>query len=97
MGANPSMGNCFDGYGYFTSVGLLLIGLLLWILSGVKAAELSISRKLIFVIATMLLAGALLMNLFLFPFCSNYIIDKWSAKFCCTNFLFSKRIVMTLF
>src|ERR1700745_3219202 len=53
MGANRSMGEFYDGFGYASTISLLLIAVLLWIVSGELASR-SLAKKMILTLAVIL-------------------------------------------
>ena len=68
MGTVRSMGDYFNGFGYATSIGLALMGVLLWMLSGSSKENVGLSSKLLAVLAVSLFVWSLDEFIFFFPF-----------------------------
>ncbi|MBS1525702.1 MAG: hypothetical protein JST19_08640 [Bacteroidetes bacterium] len=67
MGANRNIGEFYDGFGYASSIALLLIALTLWIVAGELASR-SLAKKLILTLSLILLLWGIDEIIFFFPF-----------------------------
>jgi hypothetical protein len=72
MGATRSMGDYYDGYGYASTLALLLIAVILWIASGLEPQNIALTRKMLIVIAVVLLAWGIVELTFFFPFAAAF-------------------------
>ena len=68
MGTSRNMGEYYDGFGYASSIALILIAVLLWIVSGELSSNLSLAKKVIVVLSFVLLAWAIDEAIYFFPF-----------------------------
>ena len=68
MGTSRNMGNYYDGFGYASSIALILIAVLLWIISGELLTNPSLAKKAIVVISLALLLWATDELVYFFPF-----------------------------
>ena len=71
MGTSRNMGEYYDGFGYATSITLVLIAVLLWILSGEILTSPSLAKKVILVISCSLLVWAADEVIYFFPFAAS--------------------------
>ena len=67
MGAERSMGDSMDGYGWAMSIALLLIASILWFASGALSQNASFVRKLVIAISICLFMWSLDEFIFFFP------------------------------
>jgi hypothetical protein len=71
MGTSRNMGEYYDGFGYASSIALILIAVLLWIVSGELSANPSLAKKVIIVISFSLLVWATDELIYFFPFAAG--------------------------
>jgi len=71
MGTSRNMGEYYDGFGYATSITLVLIAVLLWILSGELLTSPSLAKKAILVVSCTLLLWATDEVIYFFPFSAS--------------------------
>jgi hypothetical protein len=81
MGVMRSMGNYFDGYGYATTVFLLLVAVVSWIVSGELAGSPSLSKKIVFCLSQSLLAMGILEIIYFFPFAAGITLLATACSF----------------
>ena len=79
MGANRSMGEFYDGFGYASTIALLLIAVSLWIVSGELASR-ALAKKMILTLAVILAFWGLDEIIFFFPFATSI---SWLSAICC--------------
>jgi hypothetical protein len=71
MGTSRNIGNYYDGFGYASSVALVLIAVLLWIVSGELLINPSLAKKVILVISCALVLWATDELIYFFPFATG--------------------------
>jgi hypothetical protein len=71
MGTSRNMGEYYDGFGYASSIALILIAVLLWIVSGELSSNPSLAKKVIIVISFSLLVWATDELIYFFPFAAG--------------------------
>ena len=71
MGTSRNMGNYYDGFGYASSIALILIAVLLWVVSGELLTNPSLAKKAIVVISFALLCWATDEVIYFFPFAAG--------------------------
>jgi hypothetical protein len=71
MGTSRNMGEYYDGFGYASSIALILIAVLFWIVSGELSAGPSLAKKVILVISCGLLLWATDEVIYFFPFAAS--------------------------
>jgi len=71
MGTSRNVGNYYDGFGYASSIALILIAVLLWIVSGELSANPTLAKKVIVVISFALLFWATDEAIYFFPFAAG--------------------------
>lgn len=74
MGAVHSMGDYYEGYGYASTLALLLIAAVLWIVSDAPAGSTDLVRKILLVTATVLLAWGIIELIYFFPFAASFTL-----------------------
>lgn len=79
MGTNRNMADYYDGFGYATSVALVLIAVSLWIVSGELASR-SLAKKMILTLAVILAFWGLDEIIYFFPFAASI---SWVSGLCC--------------
>jgi hypothetical protein len=79
MGANRSMGEFYDGFGYASTIAILLIAVSLWIVSGELASR-SLAKKMILTLAVILVFWGLDEIIYFFPFAASI---SWLSGICC--------------
>jgi hypothetical protein len=79
MGANRSMGEFYDGFGYASTIALLLITVSLWIVSGELASR-SLAKKMILTLAVILAFWGLDEIIYFFLFATSI---SWVSSLCC--------------
>lgn len=72
MGTTRSMGEYYDGYGFASTLALLLIAIVLWIVADVNEQNKAMSRKVIVIVSTILIAWGIDELLFFFPFAAAF-------------------------
>ncbi len=72
MGAVRSMSDYYDGYGWASTLALLLIAAILWIASGVKTESANLVKKILVVLSLILLAWGIDELIFFFPFAAAF-------------------------
>ena len=78
MGANRNMGEFYDGFGYATTIALLLIAVSLWIISGELGS--SLAKKLTLTFAVILALWGADEIIYFFPFAASI---SWLSAVCC--------------
>jgi len=71
MGTSRNVGEYYDGFGYASSIALILIAVLLWVVSGELSANPSLAKKVIVVISGALLIWATDELIYFFPFATG--------------------------
>jgi hypothetical protein len=71
MGATRSLGNYYDGFGYASSIALVLIAVLLWLVSDELSANTGLAKKVIMSIAFALLFWAVDECIYFFAFAAG--------------------------
>lgn len=71
MGTSRNMGQYYDGFGYCCSIGLFLIAILLWMVSGESSSNLSLARKIILGLSFGLLFWSIDEFIYFFPFAGS--------------------------
>jgi len=79
MGANRSMGEFYDGFGYASTIALALIAVSLWIVSGELAAR-SLAKKMILTLAVILVFWGIDEIIFFFAFAASISLV---SSLCC--------------
>jgi hypothetical protein len=72
MGAVHSLGEYYEGYGFASTLALLLIAAILWIASGVNMQNVNVVRKMLVVLSIVLLAWGIDELIFFFPFAAAF-------------------------
>jgi len=72
MGAERSMGEYYEGYGWAAALALLLIAAILWITAGHVTQNTIFAKKILVVISIILLAWGIDELLFFFPFAAAF-------------------------
>jgi len=72
MGAIHTVGEYYDGYGFATTLALLLIAAILWIASAVDTKNLAMVRKILVVMTVILFAWGVDELIFFFPFAAAF-------------------------
>jgi len=80
MGVSRNMGEFYDGFGYASSVALLLIATLLWFTSGELTSNTSLARKIVMILAFALFFWGLDELIYFFPFA---VTITWLSCLCC--------------
>jgi hypothetical protein len=86
MGANRNMGEFYDGFGYASSIALLLIAVTLWIVSGELAPGSTLARKIVITLTIILALWGIDEIIYFFPFAACISL---LACLCCFWSLFS--------
>jgi hypothetical protein len=91
MGTYRNMGNYYDGFGYASSIALLLIAVILWVVSGELVSKTMLAAKIMLVISFMLLLWGVDELIFFFPFAAAITL---TSSLCClwAFFRFVKRL-----
>ena len=71
MGASRSMGEYYDGFGYASTIALLLIAFTLWVTSGELTSNTSLAKKVIMILALGLLSWGADELIYFFPFAAG--------------------------
>jgi hypothetical protein len=71
MGTLRSMGAYYDGYGYASTIALLLIAMLLWVVSGAIPQYQGLVKKIVLIISIALFAWGIDELVFFFPFAAS--------------------------
>jgi len=84
MGAIHSLGDYYDGFGYASSIALLLIAVLLWMASGEVLVNNSLAKKMVLVLSYALLLWGIDEVIYFFPFAAGItfaacICSRWSV------------------
>ncbi len=89
MGANRNMGEFYDGFGYASSIALLLMAVSLWIVSGELGSR-SLAKKLMLTLAVILVLWGGDEIVYFFPFAAGI---SWLSSLCCfwAFFVFDKQ------
>jgi hypothetical protein len=74
MGANRSMSNTMDGYGFAAILALLLFSIILWVLSDSAVQNPRLVKKLLIPISIILLAWGIIELIFFFPFAASFTL-----------------------
>ena len=74
MGADRSMAEFYDGFGYASTIALLLIVFLLWIISGLTEKNPGVSVKILLPVLIFLVLFGLDELIFFFPFATALTI-----------------------
>lgn len=72
MGANRSMGEFYDGYGFACTLALLLIAIILWLVSNVTEGNKDFCKKITLTVSIILLAWGIDELIFFFPFAAAF-------------------------
>ena len=72
MGAQHSMGDYYEGYGWLSSIAMILIILLFWLLSSFKEWEGLVVKKVVLVLSLCLLAMGVVEFVFFFAFAAAF-------------------------
>jgi hypothetical protein len=67
MGANRNMADFYDGFGYASSIALVLIAVSLWIVSGETGSKSSLAKKMTLTLAVILVAWGVDEIIYFFP------------------------------
>ncbi len=81
MGTSRNMGEYYDGFGYASSIALLLIAFLLWVTSGELLSSTTLSRKIIMVLSFGLLFWGVDELIYFFPFAATITLLACSCCF----------------
>lgn len=76
MGAEKSMGDYYEGYGLASALMLLLIAVLLWVLSGVEAANAALGSKVLLPLALFLFLFGIMEWVYFFPFAASFSLTS---------------------
>jgi len=68
MGVNRNMGEFYDGFGYASTIALLLITVSLWIVSGELGSKSSLAKKMTLTLAIILALWGIDEIIYFFPF-----------------------------
>jgi len=71
MGTSRNMGEYYDGFGYASSIALILICLLLWFTSGELLSNTSLAKKVILILSFGLLLWGVDELIYFFPFAAT--------------------------
>ncbi len=71
LGTTRNMGEYYDGFGYASSIALIMIAVLLWVTAGGLSTNTSLAKKVIVVISVCLLAWATDELIYFFPFAAS--------------------------
>jgi len=74
MGAERSMGEYYDGYGFACTLALLLIVAILWITSSVTPHSIALVKNILVVLSFILLAWGIDELIFFFPFAAAFTL-----------------------
>ena len=85
MGTSRNMGEYYDGFGYASSIALLLIASLLWFTSGELLSSISLAKKVILILSFALLLWGVDELIYFFPFAASITL---LACLCCFWSLF---------
>src|SRR5258708_1593045 len=80
MGTSRNMGEYYDGFGYASSIALLLIGFLLWVTAGESTSNTTLSKKVILILSFGLLFWGADEIIYFFPFAASITL---LACLCC--------------
>lgn len=69
MGTERSMGDYYDGYGWGSTITLILLAAVLWILSG--ATDKALSPRIALTVGISLMAWCIMEFMFFFPFAAG--------------------------
>jgi len=72
MGATRSLGEFYDGYGWFAAIALLASGVLLWIVSDSAAESPVFSRRILIVLCLFLFAVGIEELIYFFAFAASF-------------------------
>jgi len=72
MGAERSMGEYYEGYGFACTLALLLIVAILWITSNVTPHSIALVKNILVVLSIILLAWGVDELIFFFPFAAAF-------------------------
>jgi hypothetical protein len=84
MGAVRSMSEYYDGYGFASTLALLLIVILLWITSSVTSQTASLVRKILILLTIILLLWGIDELIFFFPFAAAFSLIAMLLTFIAT-------------
>ena len=68
MGAVRSLGNFYEGFGYASSIALLLIAIVLWLVSGETGRSANLATRIIYAVGIALVAWGIDELIYFFPF-----------------------------
>lgn len=68
MGAVRSLGDFYEGFGYASSIALLLIAVILWFVSGETNRSANLSKKIIYTVGIALVTWGIDELIYFFPF-----------------------------
>jgi len=72
MGATRSLGDYYEGYGWASTIALLLIAVILWITSGANPANRVFAKKILITMSIVLLLWEVIELIFVFPFAALF-------------------------
>lgn len=70
MGAERSLSNFYEGFGYACSIALFLIAIVLWLVSGETSRSANLAKKIIYAVGIALVAWGIDELIYFFPFAS---------------------------
>jgi len=79
MGANRNMANFYDGFGYASSIAMVLIFVALWVVSGELAGGSSLAKKMIMTLGVILVLWGADEIIYFFPLAAGM---SWLAALC---------------
>ena len=68
MGAERSLGNFYEGFGYACSIALFMIAIVLWLVSGETSRSANLAKKIIYAVGIALVAWGIDELIYFFPF-----------------------------
>ena len=91
MGSDRSIADFYDGFGYASTIALLLIVFLLWHVSGLTQANAGIARKILIPVLLFLIFLAIDELIFFFPFAASFTLVS-AALTCIAILLVNKPV-----
>lgn len=80
MGANRNMANFYDGFGYASTIAMVLIVVSLWLVSGELAKGSSLARKMTMTLGIILILWGADEIIWFFPLAAGM---SWVSGLCC--------------
>jgi hypothetical protein len=74
MGAIRSLGDFYEGFGYASSIALLLISIILWFVSGETSRSANLANKIIYAVGIALVAWGIDELIYFFPFAAAFTL-----------------------